>query len=234
MLDGLETADRATELVTGLGVLGGHFDCAPCPAGLLADQGQRASVQRGIEHLDAGTRPADQTCRGIDELQSALLAGRVDRRQRRHSQAGSTGIDREHGGARIGGGQHVQQFCRLPVEHEMFVAGDVPAVADLTCGRGYPRRQPGGAVFGESDGGDQFTRRDPGQYRVRLCRVAGGGQQAGHQHRGRQERADQQRPAHLFHRNAHFHRARTGAAMLLVDQQSGQAHRRQFMPHSGV
>jgi hypothetical protein len=87
-------------------------------------------------------------------LQTALLAGWVDRGQRCHSQAGGTGIDREHSGAGISGGQHVQQFCRLPVEYEMLVAGDVPSGADLTCGRGYRRRQPGGAVFGEGDGRD--------------------------------------------------------------------------------
>ena len=190
MLDGLEAADRTAELIAGLGVVGGHLDRAPCTAGLLAEQCHRGAIQRCAEHLDAGAQPPDQTCRGIDELQAALLAGRVQRGQRCHVQAGSTGVDREHGGPSVGAGQHVQQLRRLPVEHEMLVAGDVPGVTDGTRRRGDRRGQPSRVVLGEGDTGDQVTGGDPRQHRGAFGRIVGLGQQIWHQHRRRQEAGD--------------------------------------------
>ena len=92
-------------------------------AGLFAEQGDAAGLQRCGEYLSAAARFADQERRGGVQSERALLAGQVDGGQRRRRQPGCVPIDREYRRSVVGVGEHVDEVRGRAVEDVVLGAG---------------------------------------------------------------------------------------------------------------
>lgn len=92
VLDSLEAADRAAELVARPGVVDCHPHGVQGPAGLFGDQRDPGVVEGRVQR---GTRRADQSGRCLRQGDPAEPAGLVDPCQRPDRQSGSAPGDGE-------------------------------------------------------------------------------------------------------------------------------------------
>ena len=224
VFDGLERADRATELHTNLGVLDRHVEAHLSATDLLGGERHGSKVEDGREDVPTAAVGADERGGHTRELELRLLACGVHRGQGGASEAFGVGLDGEETDTGVAASRNEDQVGGGAVEDIALHAVEGPS----TVARGGLHRDPtfvpATALLGEGQRGSGFTRRNAGEVGVLGVFITTVEQRVGGEHTAREVRGAQQGAAHFLENDDLLDEAEALAAVFLGDGECLEAH----------
>ena len=157
VLDGLERADRATELHTDLGVLDRHVEAHLSATDLLGGERHSGEVEDGREDIPTATVGADERGGHTRELELRLLAGGVHRGQSRAGEAFGVRLHGEEADPGVAASGDEDQVGGGAVEDIALHSVEGPSTVARSGLHGDAAFVPAAALLGEGERGPGLT-----------------------------------------------------------------------------